>query len=150
MGRPVEHITDLGLVNYVQHPTNSNYIVFRFADEERAKTFEAALLRDKIWFEKSEQEGRTRMFYLFGVHRQDYPKVQQLNFIVEAQHRSFIIKNGLIRWILLLFTTSVIILAFVGYCTANKNRITVTTTEKNIYIIKETPFSNVQLGNNTL
>lgn len=150
MGRPVEHITDLGLVNYVQHPTNSNYIVFRFADPERAKTFEEALIQDKIWFEKSEQQGRTRMFYLFGVHRQDYPKVQQLNFVVEAQHRSFIIKNGLIRWLLLLFTTSLIILAFVGYCSTNKNRETSTNNAKIKLPVKETSFSNVQLGNITL
>ena len=116
MGSEVEHITDLGLVNYVKHPTNPKYIVFRFADSERANAFEKALKNENIWFEKGQEQGRTRIFYLYGVHRQDYKKVQAINFNVESQHRSFIIKNTFFRWFLLLFTFSVCALAFIGYC----------------------------------
>jgi hypothetical protein len=118
MDNRVEHLTDLGLVNYVQHPTNSNYIVFRFADVARADEFEKILKENDIWFERSEEYGRTRLFYLFGVHYRDFKTVQSFNFAVEAKHRSFLIKNALFRWIVVLFTLSLCTLAIVGYCTA--------------------------------
>lgn len=116
MGEHVEHITDLGLVNYVQHPTNSKYIVFRFADKDRAADFEKALKLNDIWFEKGEQQGRTRLFYMYGVHRRDFKKVQSLNFAIEGKHRTFIIKNNFFRWFLILFSVGITVLAFVGYC----------------------------------
>ena len=116
MDSQVEHITDLGLVNYVQHPTNSKYIVFRFADIDRAADFEKALTASEIWFEKNQEQGRTRVFYLFGVHRRDFKTVQSINFAVEGKHRSFIIKNTYIRWGLILFSLSLTVLALVGYC----------------------------------
>lgn len=116
MDHKVEHVTDLGLVNYVQHPTNSKYIVFRFADKARADDFELALKENDIWYEKSQEKGRTRMFYLFGIHRKHYSLVQSLNFAVEAKHRKFIIKNGFLRWFLVLFTVGISVLAIVGYC----------------------------------
>lgn len=117
MAGQVEHITDLGLVNYIQHPTNPKYIVFRFAHEERANAFEEALSSNNIWFEKDQQQVKKRVFYLFGVHRNDYSKVQQINFNVEAMHRSFLIKNNFFRYFLLLFVFGVIGLAIAGYCT---------------------------------
>lgn len=116
MAGQVEHIADLGLVNYVQHPTNPKYVVFRFAHENRASSFEEALTKEGIWFEKDQQMGRTRVFYLFAVHRKNFKKVQQINFLVEGKHRSFIIRNSYFRYFFVLFTVSVITLAFVGYC----------------------------------
>lgn len=116
MGRQVEHITDLGLVNYVQHPTNEKYIVFRFADHKRATDFENELSIRDIWYEKGEEQGRTRTFILYGVHRKNYKEVQTLNFAVEGRHRSFIIKNSFFRWFLVLFSIGVATLALVGYC----------------------------------
>ena len=43
---PVDNVVDLGLVNYVQHPSNPNYIVYRFVDPERAASFEKEL---SVW-----------------------------------------------------------------------------------------------------
>lgn len=116
MDSGVETLADLGLVNYVQHPTNKDYIVYRFADENRAKSFEKALKANDIWFEKSEDKPRTKTFYLFGIHRRDYKKVKQLNYTVEAEHRSFLIKNNFFRYFVLLFVTGAVTLAFMGYC----------------------------------
>ncbi|MGB0934129.1 MAG: hypothetical protein ACPGU5_07585 [Lishizhenia sp.] len=120
MDSGVEHITDLGLVNYVQHPTNPDYIVFRFADIARAETFERELRAQGIWFEKGEEKPRTRTFYLFGVYKRDYKKVQQINFNTEATHRSFLIKNDFFRYFLLLFVLLVVSLAVFGYCKQQK------------------------------
>jgi hypothetical protein len=116
MAGQVEHITDLGLVNYVQHPTNPKYIVFRFAHEDRANAFEKALIENDIWFEKDQQQGKTRIFYLFAIHRKNYSKVQKINFQVEAENRSFLIKNNIFRYLFMGITIGIIVLAFVGYC----------------------------------
>ncbi|MDX1444682.1 hypothetical protein [Lishizhenia sp.] len=116
MDSGVEHLTDLGLVNYVQHPSNKDYIVYRFADINRAKSFENALKKDKIWFEKSEDTPRTKTFYLYGIHKRDNKKVSHLNFTVEAEHRSFLIKNNFLRYFVLLFVTAAVIMACMGYC----------------------------------
>ena len=56
MSVSADHTLDLGFVNYVQHPENSNYSVFRFYDDNRAASFELALTEQKIWFEKAEEE----------------------------------------------------------------------------------------------
>jgi hypothetical protein len=113
----VENIVDLGLVNYVRHPTNPNFIVFRFGDKQRADQFEKALIEHKIWFEKGDEQGRTKLIYLYGIRNRDYKKVQAINFAVEGSHRKFIIANKFLRWGLILFFVGVCSFAFVGYLT---------------------------------
>lgn len=112
----VEHFTDLGLVNYVQHPSNKEYIVFRFADIERAETFQKGLEDAKIWFERDEDKPRTVTFYMFGVHYRDFKKVQALNFSTEAKHRNHLIKHKGIRYVFLLLVLAICALAVLGYC----------------------------------
>ncbi|MBW7868973.1 MAG: hypothetical protein H3C31_11670 [Brumimicrobium sp.] len=115
----VESVIDLGLVNYVPHPKNPDYVVFRFTDIKKANEFERRLTEANIWFEKGEEESRTRqrLYYLFGVHERDYNAVQKINYEVEAKMRSFIIKNNIFRWVLLIFVLGVMSLAMYGYCT---------------------------------
>jgi hypothetical protein len=113
---PVDHIVALGLVNYVKHPTNQNYVVYRFADEERAKSFEKALLEKEIWHEKSTDDSKSRPYYLFGIHKNDYKKTQVLNFEVEASHKKPFIPFSGLRYGLILFSMTVLILAVMGYC----------------------------------
>ncbi|MEX1191491.1 MAG: hypothetical protein WEA99_05915 [Brumimicrobium sp.] len=116
MGSEVENIVDLGLVNYVRHPSNPNYIVFRFADKNRADQFEIELKEKKIWFEKSDEQSKVKLYYLFGIHKRDYPAVQSINFAVEGKNRSFLIPNVYFRWIMLLISIGMVVLAVVGYC----------------------------------
>jgi hypothetical protein len=111
----VENIVDIGLVNYVKHPTNPNFMVFRFVDKKRAEAFEQALKANNIWFEKAEEQGRTRYYYLFGIRNRDYKKVQAINFDVEGKNRSFIIKNNFLRWSLVVFFFGLTTFAIVGY-----------------------------------
>lgn len=113
----VENIVDLGLVNYVKHPTNPDFMVFRFVDKKRADAFEKELKNQKIWFEKAEEQGRSRFYYLYGIHNRNYKKVQIINFQIEGQNRNFIIKNGFLRWFLVLFFLAVSAFAMVGYFT---------------------------------
>lgn len=116
MDSKVENIIDLGLVNYVRHPSDPNYVVYRFADKKRADDFESSLVEAKIWFEKGEDQTRGKTYILFGVHNRDYTKVQKINFDVEGRNRKFIISNNFFRWALVLFSMGVMLLAVVGYC----------------------------------
>lgn len=116
MDSKVENIIDLGLVNYVRHPSNPNYVVFRFANKIKADDFERTLTKDKIWFEKGEEDTRGKTYYLFGIHNRDYSKVERINFDVEGRNRNFLIGNKFFRWTLVLFSMGVMILATVGYC----------------------------------
>lgn len=116
MDSKVENIIDLGLVNYVRHPSDPNYIVFRFADKKRADDFEQTLKSKKIWFERGEENTRNKTYILFGIHNRDFSTVEQINYDVEGRNRNFIIGNKILRWSLILFSLGVMILASVGYC----------------------------------
>lgn len=116
MDNPVDNIVDLGLVNYVKHPSNSDYIVFRFADQGRALSFENALIEEKIEFEKAEEPKRTRIMYLFGIHKRDFTKAQKINFLVEAEHKKPFIPFRIFRWFIILFSITALTLAILGYC----------------------------------
>ncbi|HLV41824.1 MAG TPA: hypothetical protein VKY37_06070 [Brumimicrobium sp.] len=116
MDSKVENIIDLGLVNYVRHPSDPNHIVFRFADKKRADDFEKSLSENKIWFERAEEDTRNKTYFLFGIRNRDFSAVERINYDVEGRNRNFIIGNKLLRWTLVTFTIGLIILASVGYC----------------------------------
>lgn len=117
MDSKVENIVDLGLVNYVRHPSDPSYVVFRFADSHRAEQFEKELKAQKIWYEKGEEDSKNRTYTLFGIHKKHFDKAQRINFMVEAKNRKFLIHNKVFRYTLLLISIGTVILAFVGYCT---------------------------------
>lgn len=117
---PVDHKLDLGFVNYVQHPQNSEYIVYRFADEKRANDFEAELIIQKIWFEKGTEEKRSVNYILFGVHKTDFKVAQKINYSVEGKNKKPFIPVAWLRYFLLLFSGIVLTLAIMGYCEAQK------------------------------
>jgi hypothetical protein len=116
MENPVDHTIDLGFVNYVQHPENSSYIVFRFHDLNRAESFEALLVEQSIWFEKGEEEKRGTMVQLYGIHKNDFKKAEKMNYQVEGKHKKPIIPWKGLRYFLLIFSFTVLTLAIIGYC----------------------------------
>ncbi len=116
MENPVERGLDLGLVNYTRHPENPDYVVYRFVDPARAESFEAALVAESIWFEKGEESKRNRLYYLFGIHKNDYKRATRINFLVEAKHKRKLIPGRYLRIFMILFSMSVIVLALVSYC----------------------------------
>ncbi len=116
MDNPVDRTLDLGLVNYVQHPENPNYVVFRFADEKRAETFETRLIEEAIWFEKGDEMKRTRLFYLYGIHKNDYKKVMRINLLTEARHKKKLLPGKYFRIFMILFSFTLIGMAIFGFC----------------------------------
>ncbi len=122
MENPIDHTIDLGFVNYVQHPENKNYVVFRFADVERAKSFELELVELKIWFEKGEEDKKGKLYTLFGIRNQDFKKAEQINYRVEAKHKKRIIPHSGLRWVIIGLSSIVMMLTLIGYCKA-QNRL---------------------------
>ena len=120
MDNPVDHIVDLGLVNYVKHPTNSNYVVYRFADTDRADSFRKVLEERGIWFEESTKEGKTLVYTLFGIHKNDFKKTERINFEVEAKHKKPFLPFKVFRYFVILISAIAMGLAILGYCKAQK------------------------------
>lgn len=116
MDNPIDNIVDLGLVNYVKHPTNPNYIVYRFPDPERAKSFMEKLEEKEIWFEQGEEQVRSKMFTLIGIHKRDFKQSESINYLVEAKHKKPLIPYIGFRYFVVLFGMILLILAIVGYC----------------------------------
>jgi hypothetical protein len=116
MENPVDHTFDLGFVNFIQHPENKNYIVFRYKDKLRADSFEKYIQEAKIWFEKGEEENKSKHYYMYAIHKQDFTAAQKINFKVEGEHKKPIIKNAFLRYFLLVFSGIILTLALVGFC----------------------------------
>lgn len=116
MDNPVDHIADLGLVNYVRHPTNPDYMVYRFGDIGRADSFEKALKEAGIGYERASEERKQRTYYLFGIHKNDYKKTVRMNFMVEAEHKKPLIPYKAFRFFLIAFSLGAFTLAIMGYC----------------------------------
>lgn len=115
---PVDHPLDLGFVNFVQHPTNSNYVVFRFGDQKRADDFEVELKATGIWYERDVEMKRTTEVVMFGIHKTDFKKVQNINFSVEGKHKKPLIPFKVLRYGVLIIGLGLLILATIGYCKA--------------------------------
>lgn len=115
MDAGLEHF-DMGLVNYRQHPTNVNYIVYRFKDIERANTFELKLKEANLWYERSNPDSDEKEVYMFAIEKKHFEKTQKINFLTEAKHKKFIINNGVLRTIFVLLMISIVSLGVFGYC----------------------------------
>ena len=120
MENPIDHTIDLGLVNYVKHPSDSNYIVFRFVDPKRAESFELELTELNIWFEKGEEEKRGRTYLLFGIHKNDFKVTEKINYRVEGKHKKPFIPVKLIRYPIMIISAIMLTVAILGYCEQQK------------------------------
>lgn len=112
MGR---RIGPFGLVNYKLHPSNQNYHVFSFNSVEEVDMFSEELAKQNMWFERSEDEVKGGIIYLCGVNKKDYQKAMKVNYLVSAKYRNPIIKNKLLRIMLITLTASLLTLGIIGY-----------------------------------
>ena len=72
-------------------------------------------------FEKAQEEKRNKVYFMFGVHKNDFNRVQQINFAVEGKHKKPFIKYKAVRILMYIFTACVLTLAIIGYF-KNKNQ----------------------------
>lgn len=115
MDAGLEHF-DMGLVNYRQHPTNVNFIVYRFKDVKRANSFEGALKTEGLWYERSDPEEDEKQIVLFAVEKKHFKKTNRLNFNTEAKHKIFLIPHRFFRLFFVVFMFGILALATLGYC----------------------------------
>lgn len=132
MNNPLDHQMDLGLVNYVRHPENENYIVYRFSELNRSKAFEEELNKLNIWFEKAFEETKTQKMILFCVHKKDFIQTQKLNFLIESGNKKRMIPSKSLRFGLFSFSSLIIIFAVFGYCQNNKKDTSLNKSESSV------------------
>ncbi|NRA11875.1 MAG: hypothetical protein HRT57_07970 [Crocinitomicaceae bacterium] len=113
---PVDNIVDLGLVNYVQHPSNPLYIVYRFVDPERAASFEEELKAQSIWFEKDTEMKRKKEYTIYGIHKNDFKYTDKINFKVEGKHKKPLIPFKGFRYFIVVLGLGSLTIAIIGYC----------------------------------
>ena len=114
MENPIEHL-DLGLVNFTKHPSNPDYVVYRFTNEEKANSFRRELEEHKIAFEEDTEEKKQVSYTLFAVHKKFYKQTMRMNFKVEGEHKKPLIPFFTLRWFVLLFGLSILLLSFLSY-----------------------------------
>ncbi len=105
----------LGLVNYIDHPTDKKFKVFNFNTKREADLFKKILEERKIFFEMDEEEHEEEMMYLFAVNQRDFEKAQSANYDVSAQTRKNIIPHAFMRYSLLIIVLGLFIFALYGY-----------------------------------
>ena len=114
MENPIEHL-DLGLVNFTKHPSNPDYVVYRFTNEEKANSFRRELEEQKIAFEEDTQGKKQVSYTLFAVHKKFYKQTMRMNFKVEGKHKKPLIPFFTLRWFVLLFGLSILLLSILSY-----------------------------------
>ena len=115
MENPIEHL-DLGFVNFTKHPTNPKYVIYRFADEERADSFRSLLEKDKISFEEDSEEKRQLTYTLFAIHKKHYKRTMKMNYEVERIHKKPLIPFKILRWSVVIFGMGILLLSIMSYC----------------------------------
>ena len=115
MENPIEHL-DLGFVNYTQHPSNPNYVVYRFTDQNRADSFRNLLKAHHVEFEGDQEQKKQQTYTLFAIHQKDYKKTMKMNFKVEQKHKKPIIPFRILRWSVVIFGMGIILLSILSYC----------------------------------
>lgn len=114
MENPIEHL-DLGLVNFTKHPSNPDYVVYRFTNEEKANSFRRELEEQKIAFEEDTEDKKQVSYTLFAVHKKFYKQTMRMNFKVEGKHKKPLIPFFTVRWFVLLFGLSILLLSILSY-----------------------------------
>lgn len=108
------------ITNYSEHPTNSNYIVFRFVEKEQSLMFKNLLEMDGIPFESDEDDSHGHMQYMIAVKNQFESKAVYHNFTVIGHHREPFISNVFFRYLFFAIALGALSLAFYGYFTTTK------------------------------
>ncbi len=100
-------------INFQDHPTNRNKMVFHFKDAEHATHFQLQLNEHKIKYERQvDEEGDKRIY--FGVMKSDYKEAKRLNYLTYGHFRKPFITEPFFKYLLLIVTLTAVFLAFMG------------------------------------
>ena len=104
--------------NFEEHPSDENYLVFRYLSKPMADEFSTTLLERGIPFETIENEEKQTV-YLYAVKKKYGDEVKKLNYLIYAKHRKPLIENKYTRNLLLGTVLTLIILGLIGYMKVN-------------------------------
>lgn len=100
-------------INYGDHPTNRNKMVFHFKVKEHADYFENLLNQNHIKFEsQTDVEGDGKIYY--GVLKTDYTKAKELNFITFGHFRKPFINDPFFKYFIVIITVLAIVIGIIG------------------------------------
>jgi len=99
------------ITNFREHPTEEQWLVFRFTTREQALEFEAELRAAGLRHERDEQGGPP---FLVAARKADREQVVRLNYLVLGRHREPFIANKALRWALILFLGLLLALIVIG------------------------------------
>ena len=102
------------ITNSSEHPTRPGHTIFHFYEKKRADFFASLLEKDNIWFESDIQSKNDKTIYFFGVKNASLKKVNQNNYLVNAQFRKPFIPNIYLRWVVFVITIITITLAILN------------------------------------
>ncbi|MFZ6050987.1 hypothetical protein [Halocola ammonii] len=105
----------MNITNYKDHPGDNRYVVYRFLMEEHADHFQTLLEERDVIFERHFDEDDDPPKILFGISKRFNKEAVHCNYLTHARYRKPMITNKFFKYTLLIFTLSVIILAFIGY-----------------------------------
>lgn len=103
----------LKLINFQDHPTNSNKKVFFFKDSLHANYFEVMLIESRISYEKQIDEAGDQTIY-FGIKKTDFKAVQRLNYLTIGHFRKPFIPDKFFRYFIIILSFLVLGLAILG------------------------------------
>jgi hypothetical protein len=96
--------------NYFVHPGDNRYYVFSFKKKGEADDFAKRIAGEAFEAERHEEDGQ----WLFAINRKHFKRALRANHLVNAATRSPMIPVRGLRWGLLIFTASMILLAVAG------------------------------------
>lgn len=99
------------LTNYEEHPSEPEWLVFRFSSEEQARAFEEALREAGLRHERDTEGGPP---YLVAARRADREQAVRFNYVVLGQHRAPFIPHRGLRWVVFGIVAAFIALAIAG------------------------------------
>lgn len=100
------------LTNYSEHPTEPDWLVFRFKSTEQADGFVRLLQEEELRFEQDRSEGPP---FLVAVRSRHRSAAVRLNYIVLGQHRKPFMADAIFRWSVIGFVAALIVIAFLGW-----------------------------------
>jgi hypothetical protein len=101
----------LDLSNFRDHPTEKNFIVFFYTNQETALYFESLLILNNIIYDKDTDSNR--MYY--AISRKQFKLCQELNNQALNKFRKPFIPQKSLRYFVLVLFFLFILVAVIGY-----------------------------------
>jgi 3-deoxy-D-manno-octulosonic-acid transferase len=117
MNSKVENL--FNLTNYRDLPENKDYLVFFFYNFDQGYYFQHLLNQNAVDYEMFIEE-EEKPIMMFGVRKRHFKQVLALSDLSYARFKKPFIANMWIRYAILGFTVTVVLIAIIGYFLSSK------------------------------